>query len=148
MSPERLDSNYLRLFNAVIAFFEAVQKDGSVEPRNTPFLLKAFDELMRALGIDRKRTWKDNYQRLGIIERTGKHLQYLAKGALEFLEPANRKGKGAGLYLIESALVVLWRHLNNAERIALNTYYEKALLISRQLPPLLAFIAFAGGAFG
>ncbi len=74
--------NYLRLFDAVIALFETVQQDGSVEPANTPSLLKAFEELMKALGIDREKTWQENHQRLGNIERSGKSLPVDGEGSI------------------------------------------------------------------
>jgi len=140
LAASRLQAlNYLRLFDAVIALFESVQQDGSAEPPNSASILKAFEELTKALGIDRKQTWQENYRRLGIIQRTGKSLQWMAKGAFEFLDPTNRKGWGLGV--IEHALVELWEQMNEAEKIVLDAPYQKAISIYKRLPPVLALWA-------
>jgi hypothetical protein len=131
--------NYLRLFDAVIGLFKAVQEDGSVEPPNTVHLLEIFDELMRAMGIDRKQTWKDNYERLGLVERTGKSLQSMARGAFAFLDPANRRGWGLGV--MKHALLDLWKQLDKPEQIVLQAHYQAAISIYKQLRPVRALWA-------
>src|SRR5579859_2372743 len=132
------DFNYLRLFDRVIALFESAQEASKQKDDGplTASVLKAFGELTKALGIDRNLTWPENYQRLGMIERTGESLQRMARGAFELLEPTNRKSWG--LRVIGNALINLWKQLTDSERIALDARYQKAISICVQILPPVA----------